>query len=1036
MAGWRSPNGSPSALAESKNYLPSQPSKTDQNASGSTENDEEEFSYAKLSSMWKQKDNQRLEITPPTPRTPLRFSTSSCSVSKPSIPTPKKNNSYPFRAHQNFHSNGNAKPAFQTSKAPSISPVNEIDMTSPDVDTSIPDEDITSTLTKIQANIPVYKDDDVIESEDEEIQDITPKKLWKMNDDVQKQHNIKRHNFTPNLPNAGSETIWKKKDDLQKQHNIKRHNFMSNLPNAGSDSSDEENDTHNDKEMEQIMKAQMSYGVSYHNQTVKSPETGLKSMQKRALSNFQLKLPPRAPKKAPNPSKHSDDVKDSNGTECITPMKPKVLTLDPYDALDSMSMINSEVTVQMENKQSVTLLNAYEKKKEKIASELLEDTYDIASHIPDSAFGISAAVLQKLANDRKIGLATESKSVQCHVNESSVKISNEEYHTVPNNAPKVKYDANSDIFDGLSEVMSPTFVSKSPSTPNSSIQNHKLATANETPSEGTLSSRRTRSSLSNTASTNGISRPRQRSMERERNEEAKKRFTENLAAFATKVATSEQKPVAPSLHLNISKSVSTKKNKASVINLDKALTNTFEAIGEGQDANEENDVIDGPTSHQENIIGISRIDANDVDANVSECLEVLNTPIQRESKKKSVLKDSYMLDSSDKIHDDKSYGSYGAKSVSKKMINNLSDSGSKIGWVPSVLRLYKMHDFSPPKSDRSPTSTMHFFEASSKIFEVSIEDCRLRGLQSIILCRGLRYGDNLDEPSRIISDGKIEMNRSTFSKLKHFNSTNLNNGQSLERKCYHMFEKMTEIHESALNCLQEDKKDEALQVYESFFESYSNQELICHDRGMEKRIISTILYNMGIIYLALDECELALDFLKEARVTFEDSDSDERYPSDMGTIYNAIGVAQFACGEYGKSLMILADSLAIRQSLDDKLGMVESLSNIGCVYVALEEIDTANESMEEALDIARSYCKSCFKKERRKNIHLPRILSDTADVLCNMSYLYHLKYRSSEKSEYLMKEALSIYETIEFREDMCDTVNSLMISSSSEFCEV
>jgi tetratricopeptide (TPR) repeat protein len=1005
MAGWRSLNGRPSALADSKNDFPSQPSKNDPNALVSTENDEEEFSYAKLSSMWKQKDNQRLEITPPTPRTPLRFSTSSCSISKPSIPTPNKNTSYPFRAHQNFHSNGSTKPAFKASKASWISPVKpqqEIDMTSPDVDTSIPDEDITSTLTKIQANIPVYKDDDVIESEDEEIQDATPKQLWK------------------------------KKDDVPKQQNIKRHNFMSNLPNAGSDSSDEEDDSHNDKEMEQIMKAQMSYGVSYHNQAVKSPDTELKSMQKRALSNFQLKLPPRAPKKAPNPSKRPDDIQDSNRAECITPMKPKVLTLDPYDALDSMSMINSEVTVQMENKHSVTFLNAFEKKKEKIASELLEDTYDVASHIPDSAFGISAAVLQKLANDRKIGLAAESRSVQCHVNESSVKISNEEeYHAVSNNVPKVKYDANSDVFDGLSEVTSPAFFSKSPSTPNSSI--HKLT---ETPSEGTLSSRRTRSSSSNKTSTNGISRPRQRSMERERNEEAKKRFTKNLAAFATKVATSEQKSVAPSLHLNISKSVSTKKNKASVINLGKALTNTLEAVGEGQDADKEHDSIDGPSFRQEDIIGISRIDANDAYANVSEYLEVLTTPIQLESQKKSVLKDSHMSDSSDKIHDDESSVCNGAKDVSKKMLNNLSDSESKIGWVPSVLRLYKMHDFSPPKSDRSPTSTMHFVESSSKNFEVSIEDCRLRGLQSIILCRGLRYGDNLDEPSRIISDGKLEMNRSTFSKLKHFNSANINNGQSLQRKCYHMFEKMTEIHENALNCLQEDKKDEALQVYESFFESYSNQELICHDRGMEKRIISTILYNMGIIYLALDECELALDFLKEARGTFEDSDSNERYPSDMGTIYNAIGVAQFACGEYGKSLMILADSLAIRQSLDDKLGMVESLSNIGCVYVALEEIDTANESMEEALDIARSYCKSCFKKERRKNVHIQRVLSDTADVLCNMSYLYHLKYRSSEKSEYLMKEALSIYESIEFREDMCDTINSLMISSSAEFCEV
>jgi len=1052
MNGWKAKDssarsfGRPSSLVESKNYLsptrgPAQPSKNDPNASKSTVNDEEEFSFAKLSSMWKQKDNQKLEITPPTPRTPLKFSAPLTSISKPSIPTPKKVTSYPLKGGPNFQRNNISHSSFQTSREfSSAAEKQEIEnhMTSTDVDTSIPDEEITSTLTKIQANIPVYNDNESDNSDSEVIEDLKPKQLWRKN------------------------------DNLQEQTNGNRPNFMSNLPNAGSDSSDDDDndDTHDEEDMEQIMKAQMKYGVPYHEQTVNTPDIRLKSMQKRALSNFQMKMPPRAPKKAPNPSKRIDSVQNSISTEYATSLKPKSLILDPYDALDSMSMVNSEVTVQMENKQSAKLLNAFEKKKEKIASELLEDQYDIASHIPDSAFGISAAVLQKLANSRKIGHVKESSVVHSHnadndpkeeydhcnvietdsdegqidLSERNLKLSlDQEDDVVCKRVSKLDHEASSDVFDGLSEVMPPTFFGKSSLAPSTSIQKHKLAGTHKTTTEATVSSSASATSSKSKSSTKVISRPRQRSMERERNEDAKKKFTENLAAFAKKVTTSEPKSTAPSFHLNISTSVSTK-NKGSMFNPRKSTKTALETVGEDHDGDEENDSVNGSSGPHENIIGIARLnsrDANDESVDVSDYLEVLTTPVQHETHRKSLQRGSYDSHSLNKNQDDDSSGSYKARNVSREMPTNSSDSDSKIGWVPSVLRLYKMRDFSPPKADRSPTSTMHFDEGRLQDAEVSIEDCQLRGLQSIILCRSLLFGDNVNEPSRIISDGKLEMRKSTFSKLSHFNSTNLRNRPVIQEERYSMLEKMAEIHESALKYLQEDKKDEALEVYESFFESYSNQELISYDRGSEKRIISTILYNMGIIYLALDECELALDFLKEARATFEDSDSDEHYPSDMGTIYNAIGIAQFACGEYGKALMILADSLAIRQSFDDKLGMVECLSNIGCVYFALEEMDAANGSMEEALELSRSYCKSCFKKETYKSIDIQRALSDTADVLSNMSFVCHSKYRSSGKSKYLLEEALSIYKSIEFRRDMYDSVENLIITlSSSDMCEV
>ncbi|MBD2181438.1 tetratricopeptide repeat protein [Planktothrix sp. FACHB-1355] len=65
------------------------------------------------------------------------------------------------------------------------------------------------------------------------------------------------------------------------------------------------------------------------------------------------------------------------------------------------------------------------------------------------------------------------------------------------------------------------------------------------------------------------------------------------------------------------------------------------------------------------------------------------------------------------------------------------------------------------------------------------------------------------------------------------------------------------------------------------------------------------------------------------------------------------GVAQFRTGEFQAALQIYQQVLIIRQNFKDKLGIGETLDNIGEVYTSLGDYDKAMENLQQALTIRK-----------------------------------------------------------------------------------
>ena len=64
-------------------------------------------------------------------------------------------------------------------------------------------------------------------------------------------------------------------------------------------------------------------------------------------------------------------------------------------------------------------------------------------------------------------------------------------------------------------------------------------------------------------------------------------------------------------------------------------------------------------------------------------------------------------------------------------------------------------------------------------------------------------------------------------------------------------------------------------MYERFFECYARKEFVIDEKLKEKEIISVFLFNMGMVYLKMDEYELALDFFNESMSTLEQIEHEE-----------------------------------------------------------------------------------------------------------------------------------------------------------------
>ncbi len=68
-----------------------------------------------------------------------------------------------------------------------------------------------------------------------------------------------------------------------------------------------------------------------------------------------------------------------------------------------------------------------------------------------------------------------------------------------------------------------------------------------------------------------------------------------------------------------------------------------------------------------------------------------------------------------------------------------------------------------------------------------------------------------------------------------------------------------------------------MELYEEFFGCYGNRDFTIGDKEMEKKIVATLLFNMGTLYILEKEYEMAVDFFNEALTSLQQIDdrSDE-----------------------------------------------------------------------------------------------------------------------------------------------------------------
>ena len=69
---------------------------------------------------------------------------------------------------------------------------------------------------------------------------------------------------------------------------------------------------------------------------------------------------------------------------------------------------------------------------------------------------------------------------------------------------------------------------------------------------------------------------------------------------------------------------------------------------------------------------------------------------------------------------------------------------------------------------------------------------------------------------------------------------------------------------------------------------------------------------------------------------------------------NAIGFLAFLQGDYDTALPLLAESVDIRRALDDRPGLVESLTNLGVLLRCVGDGAGARQVLEEALAVSRA----------------------------------------------------------------------------------
>lgn len=162
--------------------------------------------------------------------------------------------------------------------------------------------------------------------------------------------------------------------------------------------------------------------------------------------------------------------------------------------------------------------------------------------------------------------------------------------------------------------------------------------------------------------------------------------------------------------------------------------------------------------------------------------------------------------------------------------------------------------------------------------------------------------------------------------------------------------------------------------------------------------------NIGVVNEALEEYEEAIRNYEKAIALGKEANDKQ----GMGNAYNNIGIVRKKQGRYEEALKNYLLALELRKEVGYPKGIFESYNNIGIIYYTLGNYEEALKN--HALSLAIS---------TKANYEL-----GMANSRLNTGIVY-LKQKQFEKAEPLLKNALTYYQNIHYKQNMVEAYEAL-----------
>jgi tetratricopeptide (TPR) repeat protein len=141
----------------------------------------------------------------------------------------------------------------------------------------------------------------------------------------------------------------------------------------------------------------------------------------------------------------------------------------------------------------------------------------------------------------------------------------------------------------------------------------------------------------------------------------------------------------------------------------------------------------------------------------------------------------------------------------------------------------------------------------------------------------------------------------------------------------------------------------------------------------DKKGLSSIYGNMGVVYSTLKDYNKAIEFYEKA---IKIADINEDY-QEMGILYNNIGFVYKNLMKYQESAQYYFKSLEYLKKVDDKLSLSATYFNLAEVYSKVEDFESAVEFIDESIKIDRTLNKDALRTDLKFRDYLEKKLTKT-----------------------------------------------------------